>query len=718
MRTVKPSGARTQSDHSELPPAHAVLRTTIVAVLLLLVVLGVSLSYLFERNLREAIFERSIDLLQESGRLAEFFSEYSQVVAKQVFLNREINVALTADSGATSSDVRVLDAMRQIYGGLNFVESLYIYLRWSEHVYVVSDERFSSVFPLQALPDASFQQLLSRLRSYQNFRPVLRQVGITVEPSIDDFVYTFLFYNYIPSDRLDFVIAVNFSPEILMNSSDDTEVYALSRSGVVQVPTASMPSLHSASQQEHVSRILSSPDQSGYFVYRRSDGEQYLVAYRWSHGTDWVFVSEQSYRDMTVLPRRLKLTSFGLVAVALIVIVAFTLVTRRRLVLHARRQREVFESLRARAVRLTGIARKKLLSDVIYGRQRLDSTMFDQTAAELMLHEDVKSHFAFLVVKLREAVQSAGSRRPPIDERISARLPEQCTIVESVYYRHDVFVMLLHAPVSVSAAISEAPGAALGLVATELNCQIGLTASVDDLADIHGLSGDIEHVLHRMFFDPSQLFCTVEHLEIKSDYVYPEADEKHMLDCLLHGRPDEAKKLILSMLRGTEQFGRAVLSMVAYKLVHEIRTAIHGVERSEPGICSSELLAQPVAALSGLDRLSDIEMLLQEFEDAVDEITAIIHDSREGRRDHLIAKIDSIVADRLYDPQFYLSTLAELVGLNPQYLSRVYREETGESLPRRIITMRLDVVKRRLTETNDQVKRIIDECGLPENAHF
>ncbi|MFP4551035.1 MAG: helix-turn-helix domain-containing protein, partial [Spirochaetales bacterium] len=58
-------------------------------------------------------------------------------------------------------------------------------------------------------------------------------------------------------------------------------------------------------------------------------------------------------------------------------------------------------------------------------------------------------------------------------------------------------------------------------------------------------------------------------------------------------------------------------------------------------------------------------------------------------------------------------------GLQPQRRAEsVYREETGESLPRRILTMRLDAVKRRLSQTNDPVKRVIIECGLPENAHF
>ncbi|MFW6313320.1 MAG: helix-turn-helix domain-containing protein, partial [Spirochaetota bacterium] len=631
---------------------------------------------------------------------------------------RDINATLGMEVGRPIADVAALDSMRQIYGGLRYLRSLYLYVRRSGQVYAVSDEAFSSVLPLEALPDASFQRLLSTVRSHQNFRPVLRQVGITTDPDLDDFVYTFLLYNYIPTDRLDFVIAMNFSPAILMDSSDGAEVYALSRSGVVQVPAAHMEPLQSVSQQEHVQRILTSPDQSGSFVYRRSDGERYLVAYRWSPDTDWVFVSEQSYREITLLPRSLRLTSFGLVGAALIVLIAFTTVSRRRLIRFARGQREAFESLRTRAVQLSGIARKKLVSDILYGRQRVDSAALGQTAAEMLLHEDENAHFAFLIVKSRRIPESDGLRRPMLDERIPARLPERCRIVESVYHRHDVVIALLHAPVPVSEAISAAERAALGLVATELECQFGLTASVNDLADIHGLANDIEHVLHLMFFDPRQLFYSVEQRNIKSGYVYPEAEEKQMLDCMLHGRPDKAKRLIASMLRGTEPFGRTVFRMVAYKLVHEIRAAIYAIEVAEPGLRSSELLAQPVTALSELDRLSDIETLLQEFDDAVDEITAIIHDSREGKRDQLIAGIDSILTVRLYDPRFHLNTIAELLGLNPQYLSRIYREETGESLPRRILSMRLDAVKRRLAETNDQVKRIITECGLPENAHF
>ncbi|MFW5776439.1 MAG: helix-turn-helix domain-containing protein [Spirochaetota bacterium] len=715
---MKNTRRRKSSALSELPPIQATFRTTVVVAILLVVVLGISLSYVFERNLTNALFDRSVDVLQESARLPGFFTEYSRVVARQVFLDQEIGVALRRGLEGSVSAVRVLDAMREIYGGLSYLRSLYVYVAQSERVYVVSDEDYSRVIPIEALPDASFRALTARVWEHQNFRPVLRQVGITPDPQLDDFVYTFLLYNYIPADRIDFVIAVNFGPEVFMDASGGADVYALSEDGVVQIPAAGMIPLQSISDQAHIARILTSEEERGSFVYRRPDGERYLVAHWRSPETGWVFVSEQSYREITVLPRSLRLTALVLVVAALLLILGFSIASRRRLLLFAAQQKETLASLRARATQLSGMARKKLVGDMLYGRRRLTSSSLGQTASEMLLEQDQNAHFAFLIVKSNTTIAPDESGWTDVENLLEHWLPQPCRIVESIYHRSDVVALLIHAPVPVSSEITPSDRARLGPIARRSQCQFGLTRSVNDLAEIHGLSGDIEYVLHRMFFDPVQLFVTAETRETRSDYVYPEADEKQMLDSLLHGRPEEAKRMIEAMLRSTEPYGRPVFSMVAYKLVHEIRAAMQGIEHSEHQVNSSDLLSQPTAVLSELDRVSDIETLLSEFEAAVDEIAAIIHDSREGRRDRLIATVDSIVADRLFDSSFHLGTLAELVGLNAQYLSRVYREETGESLPRRILTMRLNAVKRRLSQTSDPVRRVISECGLPENAHF
>ncbi|MFP4376928.1 MAG: hypothetical protein ACLFP4_07785, partial [Spirochaetales bacterium] len=91
---MKNTGRRKSSALSELPPIQATFRTTVVVAILLVVVLGISLSYVFERNLTNALFDRSVDVLQESARLPGFFTEYSRVVARQVFLDQEIGVAL------------------------------------------------------------------------------------------------------------------------------------------------------------------------------------------------------------------------------------------------------------------------------------------------------------------------------------------------------------------------------------------------------------------------------------------------------------------------------------------------------------------------------------------------------------------------------------------------------------------------------------------------
>lgn len=65
-----------------------------------------------------------------------------------------------------------------------------------------------------------------------------------------------------------------------------------------------------------------------------------------------------------------------------------------------------------------------------------------------------------------------------------------------------------------------------------------------------------------------------------------------------------------------------------------------------------------------------------------------------------------------------LSALSELVYLNPSYLSRRFKEMTGENLTDTILRLRMEEACRLLEKTTNRVKNIAVQVGYESAAHF
>ena len=62
--------------------------------------------------------------------------------------------------------------------------------------------------------------------------------------------------------------------------------------------------------------------------------------------------------------------------------------------------------------------------------------------------------------------------------------------------------------------------------------------------------------------------------------------------------------------------------------------------------------------------------------------------------------------------------VAEHVFLNPDYLSRVFKRETGYTLKEYILKMRMGIACELLAKTSLSVSKVAMSCGYSHMAHF
>lgn len=82
-----------------------------------------------------------------------------------------------------------------------------------------------------------------------------------------------------------------------------------------------------------------------------------------------------------------------------------------------------------------------------------------------------------------------------------------------------------------------------------------------------------------------------------------------------------------------------------------------------------------------------------------------------------IEKSINFINQKLYT-QLTLNDVAESVGLTPQYLTTIFRRETGKTLYRHIIERKIDESKMLLLYTSESMTTIASSLGFSSSAHF
>lgn len=127
---------------------------------------------------------------------------------------------------------------------------------------------------------------------------------------------------------------------------------------------------------------------------------------------------------------------------------------------------------------------------------------------------------------------------------------------------------------------------------------------------------------------------------------------------------------------------------------------------SEEAIDSSTLIdAEPGDAYT---RIND--WLVQAMRDCID--------SRNSKYDKLAEEIEAYIDENCGDVGFTAETIADRFGFSTQYLSRVFKKQTGEGLSECITAARIRKAKALLSMTDDPIANIAAQCGFLEAQYF
>jgi two-component system response regulator YesN len=203
----------------------------------------------------------------------------------------------------------------------------------------------------------------------------------------------------------------------------------------------------------------------------------------------------------------------------------------------------------------------------------------------------------------------------------------------------------------------------------------------------------------------------LSHLQPRGDLY----KERELVDLIKMGDRKEAKGLLDELLgttlfRSQEHIG--ILKARALEIIFIIaRAAV------EAGANLEEILGFKYQYIQNLSQDNSPETLYYFLRKAFDQLFECIYQNRNIRHTRVFTKAKEFIWGN-YNQDISLKKIAEAVGINPFYLSHLFRKEMGISFLEYLTSVRLSIAKKLLQQTNLSIIEICLEVGYQDPSHF
>ena len=120
------------------------------------------------------------------------------------------------------------------------------------------------------------------------------------------------------------------------------------------------------------------------------------------------------------------------------------------------------------------------------------------------------------------------------------------------------------------------------------------------------------------------------------------------------------------------------------------------------------------AVMNSMTGMNDIRSFMKEFfKQAMKELEK----TKQSRNSYLVSQAIKFI-DVYQDSSVTLVSVADRLQIHPSYLSKIFKQETGESFSEHLIKNKMNTAKHMLKTTNKKVYEIANSIGYKDVAHF
>ncbi|RAV09509.1 hypothetical protein DQG23_39435 [Paenibacillus contaminans] len=199
-------------------------------------------------------------------------------------------------------------------------------------------------------------------------------------------------------------------------------------------------------------------------------------------------------------------------------------------------------------------------------------------------------------------------------------------------------------------------------------------------------------------------------------FVYPHDKEAALNKYIANGEAEEAKRVFADIVKDlAAQQGRVHY----HQIEHAFMQLLGSLVKTANGlrVDMNKLLERKNNLYSELLQLKGIPAMTEWLDDTVVRMANRIGTAFKEKNNRHVEQITEMVEQEIGEP-ISLTFAADRLGLNPAYLSRIFKEKTGEAFSEYVTRVRMEHSKRLLVETEMKIKEIGDSVGYHKTNYF
>ncbi|MFE5321734.1 helix-turn-helix domain-containing protein [Paenibacillus sp. NPDC056579] len=214
-----------------------------------------------------------------------------------------------------------------------------------------------------------------------------------------------------------------------------------------------------------------------------------------------------------------------------------------------------------------------------------------------------------------------------------------------------------------------------------------LTVSISDAhTGIHGMQEAyqeaVEALEYKMIAGNGKIISFQSVKNNVRDYFYPLEKEQKLVNCIKSGEFEKGKQLLDDIIRSNFIDGTPTAEMTRYFMFDLASTVVKTVKE----ISADE----PVEKLFECETVAELQV---EITNTLSSVCKLIQSKTGNRSYELSRSIIEFVNSHYGEVTLNVAMIAENLGITPSYMSKLFKEQTGETLPDYINKVRLEKAK-------------------------
>lgn len=711
----------------------SIFATLTLSIAITIFILSAILYVNFESILRKQIFSYTINNLSQTSQGTELMSETAGTIAKQIYNDIHISKILNY----TTEDVVELNtALIQLnnYRATSMlIDSIYIYNSKSGTFYTSSDVGTNAVHREQDFYDQDIVKIVRNYRNYPCLVPVPRRITVKY-PNIQEVdVYSFLLYDVLTNSEGRNMIVINISEAKLhknlerITASTRQNYFIIDKKGISISSNPKYPMLTDLSKESYIQQVLNCKS-SGYFI-EDIQGIKSFVAFTNPDFWEWRYLHVIPYSEINGNVIRMKVTTAVIGISILICGLLISYVISRKLFMKVdnklsrlssleSEKRDSLYKLKQEYLRNIFLGEVKVeLSNVQEGFNTYGITMDVQGKIQVLLfkidhyrdfvskyNKEDRTLFKFAIMNIVGEILSNNYSLQTVDmyeDRIAVviNVPEDT----ACYTETTLENLILRAQESVAEYLKES----LSAVISSIGETIG---SVDTL-----YKQALEASFHKLFYGHNCIIYSKNIMDLKKkQYIYPENKEKQLVEELMLGRIEEAKKLLVEIIDDAAEYPYMSYNLAISHLTFSINSVVYTITNN----CSSSSGFNINTLLMDLNNAETLEEIYKRFFEIFESLAVKIEERKNSKHDDLVARIVEMINMEYMNQNLSLDSIADSLSMSATYIGRLFKKYTMKTILDCIIETRMNKARELLRNTEYSVGEIAEQTGFTNSPYF